>query len=107
MLFIKPTDNKPYKLSKLFRQLVFLLAFLLPAYLYFTASPSNMSALKAVIVQPKTKHVGTVIWGHGLGDTGHGWSFLAEQLGSTFPGVKWLFPHAENRPITLNGGYKM
>jgi lysophospholipase-2 len=64
-------------------------------------------ALKTLIVPAKQAHTATVIFAHGLGDTGHGWSFLADQLGPVFPHVKFCFPHAPMRPITLNGGYKM
>ena len=93
-----------------------LLFLLLPLYLYLarrpgTAVPTHKypaaMALKSVVIPAKQAHTATVIFSHGLGDTGHGWTFLAEQLGSSFPYVKWCFPHAPMRPITLNGGHKM
>ena len=94
-----------------------LLFLLLPLYLYLARRPSDTAvpnpehpaamALKSVVIPAKQAHTATVIFSHGLGDTGHGWTFLAEQLGSSFPYVKWCFPHAPMRPITLNGGHKM
>ncbi|CAD6575487.1 MAG: hypothetical protein CYPHOPRED_005721 [Cyphobasidiales sp. Tagirdzhanova-0007] len=68
------------------------------------------AALKSLVVPPsggKAAHNATVIFAHGLGDSGNGWSFLADQLGGTFPYVKFIFPHAPTIPITLNGGYRM
>ncbi|KAI7865202.1 Phospholipase/carboxylesterase/thioesterase [Mucor mucedo] len=64
-------------------------------------------SLTAVVVAAKTKHTATVLWFHGLGDTGSGWSFLAEELSTLFPYVKWILPNAPVRPIALNGGYPM
>ena len=44
---------------------------------------------------------------HGLGDSGHGWSDLGNQLSRLHPHVKWIFPSAASIPITVNGGMKM
>lgn len=51
-------------------------------------------SLTSVIVAAKTKQTATVLWFHGLGDTGAGWSFLAEELSTLFPYVKWILPNA-------------
>ncbi|KAI8091158.1 Phospholipase/carboxylesterase/thioesterase [Gilbertella persicaria] len=64
-------------------------------------------SLTSVIVSAKVKQTATVFFCHGLGDTGAGWSFLAEELSNLFPYVKWVLPNAPIRPITLNGGYPM
>ncbi|KAI7902766.1 Phospholipase/carboxylesterase/thioesterase [Cokeromyces recurvatus] len=61
----------------------------------------------SIIVSAKTKQTATVLWLHGLGDTGAGWSFLAEELSSLFPYIKWIFPNAPIKPVTLNNGYPM
>jgi lysophospholipase-1 len=42
---------------------------------------------------------------HGLGDTGSGWSSVAPEL--ALPHVKWVFPTAPTRPISVNGGMAM
>ncbi|RVD87615.1 uncharacterized protein DFL_001836 [Arthrobotrys flagrans] len=51
----------------------------------------------------------TIIFSHGLGDTGAGWSFLAEtwQGRKLFPRTAFIFPHAPIIPITCNGGMRM
>ncbi|CAO3626759.1 unnamed protein product [Mucor fragilis] len=64
-------------------------------------------SLTSVVVAAKTKQTATVLWCHGLGDTGAGWSFLAEQLSPLFPHVKWILPNAPVKPVSLNGGYPM
>ncbi|KAI8146755.1 Phospholipase/carboxylesterase/thioesterase [Fennellomyces sp. T-0311] len=66
-----------------------------------------MASLTSVIVGAKAKHTATVFWFHGLGDSGAGWSFLAEELSSMFPHVKWVLPNAPMMPITLNQGMRM
>ncbi|KAI9306453.1 Phospholipase/carboxylesterase/thioesterase [Cunninghamella echinulata] len=65
------------------------------------------SHLTSLIVNSRSKHTATVVFLHGLGDSGAGWSFLAEELSNIFPYIKWVLPNAPSRPITLNGGYKM
>lgn len=55
----------------------------------------------------KTKHTATVILLHGLGDTAHGWADFAPMLQMQMPHVKFVFPTAPTRPITLNGGMRM
>jgi len=55
------------------------------------------------------KHTATIIVAHGLGDTGVGWVFLAEQWiqEKKFDYVKFVFPNAPTIPITVNGGASM
>ncbi|KAL2915879.1 hypothetical protein HK105_204580 [Polyrhizophydium stewartii] len=64
-------------------------------------------SLKSVIVNPKAQHTATVFFLHGLGDTGFGWQPVGEMLSPKLPHVKWVFPHAPQRPVTLNGGMMM
>jgi lysophospholipase-1 len=63
----------------------------------------------ALVVPPVGKHTATVIFCHGLGDTGHGWSSAVEQWrrSSKLAGVKWILPHAPQIPISVNGGMLM
>lgn len=51
-------------------------------------------SLTSVVIGARAKHTATVFWLHGLGDSGAGWSFLAEELGKAFPHVKWILPNA-------------
>jgi len=65
---------------------------------------------RAPLVVPAVKrHTATVIVAHGLGDSGAGWIFLAEnwRRRSKFDEVKFVFPNAPNIPITLNMGMRM
>ncbi|KAI8905944.1 putative acyl-protein thioesterase-1 [Gorgonomyces haynaldii] len=62
--------------------------------------------LRSITIAPK-QHTATIIFLHGLGDSGHGWEPVGEMLKHEFPQVKWIFPHAPSIPITLNGGMRM
>lgn len=49
-----------------------------------------------------------VIWLHGLGADGYDFVPVVSELGlPRTPGVRFIFPHAPYRPVTLNGGYLM
>ncbi len=52
--------------------------------------------------------LGSVIWLHGLGADGHDFESIVPQLGlpSNLP-LRFVFPHAPQRPITINGGMVM
>jgi phospholipase/carboxylesterase len=47
-----------------------------------------------------------VIWLHGLGADGHDFEPIVPELGLRFP-VRFVFPHAPVRPVTVNGGMSM
>jgi lysophospholipase-1 len=77
--------------------------------LFFSAVLSLMSTfehLDAIRKEPKGKHTATVILLHGLGDSGRGWQNLADDFGRDprLQNVKWVFPHAPNRPLTIKQG---
>ena len=64
--------------------------------------------LPAVEIETGPKPTATVIWLHGLGDDGHGWSEVVPALGMRGPpAVRFLFPHAPVIPVTINNGYAM
>ncbi len=51
---------------------------------------------------------GSVIWLHGLGADGHDFEPVVEEL--RLPGelpLRFVFPHAPVRPVTINGGMRM
>lgn len=49
-----------------------------------------------------------VIWLHGLGADGHDFEPIVPQLQTrTAGGLRFVFPHAPVRPVTLNGGMPM
>jgi phospholipase/carboxylesterase len=47
-----------------------------------------------------------VVWLHGLGADGHDFEPIVPELGLRFP-VRFVFPHAPVRPVTINGGSSM
>jgi len=56
-------------------------------------------------IDAKSSHSATVIFLHGLGDTGQQWSMSLENLGLDH--VKFLCPTAPPQPVTLSGGIQM
>ncbi|KAG3161712.1 hypothetical protein PI126_g6307, partial [Phytophthora idaei] len=50
---------------------------------------------------------GQVVFLHGLGDTGHGWSDAMTMLAKVLPHVKFVLPTASSMPVTLNMGMRM
>ncbi|KAJ3487246.1 hypothetical protein NLI96_g3661 [Meripilus lineatus] len=66
-------------------------------------------ALKFVSVAARAKHSATVIFVHGLGDTGYGWAPIAEMFSRdpALAHVKWVLPHAPVMPVTANMGAQM
>lgn len=49
-----------------------------------------------------------VIWLHGLGASGHDFVPVASALSLERDfGIRFIFPHAPSRPVTVNGGYIM
>ncbi|MFO1312867.1 MAG: alpha/beta fold hydrolase [Burkholderiales bacterium] len=66
------------------------------------------SLLPAVEVETGPNPDACVIWLHGLGDTGDGWSQVVPALG--IPAsirVRFLFPHAPKMSVTINNGFVM
>lgn len=62
----------------------------------------------AVIVQTREQPTHSVIWLHGLGADGHDFEpIVPELIAPHWPGLRFVFPHAPVRPITLNNGYPM
>ena len=50
----------------------------------------------------------TVIWLHGLGADGHDFEPIVPELKlGQSPNIRFIFPHAPKRPVTINGGMEM
>lgn len=66
-----------------------------------------MQTLETVEVTTGDNPVASVIWLHGLGADGHDFEPVVPEL--VVPGVplRFVFPHAEVRPVTVNGGMAM
>ncbi|MGL1903564.1 MAG: alpha/beta hydrolase [Fibrobacterales bacterium] len=61
-------------------------------------------------IEKKTSptHTATIIWLHGLGDSGFGHEPIAEEMNvDPALGIKFIFPHAPQLPVTINGGMVM
>ncbi len=67
-----------------------------------------MEQLAYVEVKPSVPATAAVIWLHGLGDSGHGFSPIVPELRlAVGHSIRFLFPHAPERPVTINGGMRM
>lgn len=60
-----------------------------------------------IVIEPKSKHTSSVIFLHGLGDTGYGWEPVGKMFAADLPNTKFIFPTAPTRPITVNMGMMM
>ena len=50
----------------------------------------------------------SVLWLHGLGADGHDFAGIVPQLvRREWPALRFVFPHAPVRPVTINGGMRM
>lgn len=59
-------------------------------------------------VEPAGDAVGTVIWLHGLGADGHDFEPIVPEIGiSDRLPLRFVFPHAPVRAVTINGGMQM
>jgi len=67
-----------------------------------------MALLPFVDVKPAAQADAAVVWLHGLGDSGDGFAPIVPELRlPKSSGIRFLFPHAPVRPITINGGMQM
>ncbi|MEE4164252.1 MAG: alpha/beta fold hydrolase [Woeseiaceae bacterium] len=67
-----------------------------------------MSQPAPVIIETGPDPVGSVIWLHGLGADGHDFEPIVPELRlpAELP-LRFVFPHAPIRPVTINGGMEM
>lgn len=67
-----------------------------------------MKPLPGVEIEPTSPANAAVIWLHGLGANGHDFEPVVPelQLPATLP-VRFIFPHAPQLPVTINGGFIM
>ena len=65
-------------------------------------------SLDAVEVEPRAAADAAVVMMHGLGADGHDFESIVPELRlPPSPSIRWVFPHAPVRPVTLNAGYRM
>ncbi|KAJ7739925.1 Phospholipase/carboxylesterase/thioesterase [Mycena metata] len=68
---------------------------------------ATLAPLKSIVVPALSKHTATVIFVHGLGDSGAGWKPVADMFKRELPHVKWVLPNAPSMSVTANGGMVM
>jgi phospholipase/carboxylesterase len=69
---------------------------------------SALMTLQTIEIETAPKPQTTVIVLHGLGADGHDFAPICEELDlSALGGVRFVLPHAPERPVTLNGGMVM
>lgn len=62
----------------------------------------------SVTIDPPSAATATVIWLHGLGADGHDFVPVVPELGLPKDhGIRFIFPHAPVRPVTINNGMPM
>lgn len=61
--------------------------------------------LPAVEIEPQGEAKGSVIWLHGLGASGHDFADVPPLL--HLPQIRFVFPHAPRKPVTINMGLIM
>ncbi|XP_022698963.1 acyl-protein thioesterase 1-like [Varroa jacobsoni] len=62
-------------------------------------------ASRPVVIPASARHSATLIFLHGLGDTGYGWSNQLSRICP--PYYKVICPHAPTIPVTLNSGMRI
>ncbi|KAJ4266528.1 hypothetical protein NW762_004515 [Fusarium torreyae] len=76
-----------------------------------TTPQAEMSSgrIAPLVFPAASRHTATVIFVHGLGDTGHGWASAVEnwRRRQKLDEVKFILPHAPQIPISVNMGMRM
>ncbi|MDH3354038.1 MAG: alpha/beta hydrolase [Chromatiales bacterium] len=66
-----------------------------------------MSLLPALVIDPEEQASASIIWLHGLGADGHDFEPLVPQLAHKRHSIRFIFPHAPQRAVTINNGMVM
>ena len=68
----------------------------------------NSDPLDCIEINPSGQPAATIIWLHGLGADGHDFEAIVPELRlpESLP-VRYVFPHAPERSITINAGLRM
>jgi phospholipase/carboxylesterase len=69
---------------------------------------STLPLLETIEVATSEHPTAAVIWMHGLGADGNDFVPIVRELDlEGCPGIRFVFPHAETMPVTINNGYVM
>ena len=67
-----------------------------------------MSKLETIEIETGKNPTAAIIWMHGLGADGNDFVPIVGELGlDKGPAVRFVFPHAPMRPVTINNGFVM
>lgn len=76
--------------------------------IFWRERPLQTSLLERIIIEPSERAKRSVIWLHGLGASGDDFSDIIPLLHlSDGHAIRFIFPHAIEQPVTINGGMKM
>jgi len=68
----------------------------------------NSDVLDCVEIEPQGKPSAAIIWLHGLGADGHDFEPIVPELHlPESPAIRYVFPHAPMRAVTINAGMVM
>ena len=78
-------------------------------YLERTVPDDPLAALDpSIVIEPKREAHAAVIWLHGLGADGHDFEPVVPELtAGKLRTVRFVFPHAPKRPVSINDGMLM
>jgi phospholipase/carboxylesterase len=69
---------------------------------------STLPLLDTIEIETSDNPAAAIIWMHGLGADGNDFVPIVGELDLTgCPGIRFVFPHAETMPVTINNGYVM
>ena len=69
---------------------------------------TTLPLLETVEIATGDNPTAAIIWMHGLGADGNDFVPIVRELDLTgLPGIRFVFPHAETMPVTINNGYVM
>jgi phospholipase/carboxylesterase len=64
--------------------------------------------LNSIVKETAKNPNAAIIWMHGLGANGHDFADVVPELGlPKAAGIRFIFPHAREMPVSINGGYVM
>ena len=64
-------------------------------------------SLQTIEIETRSNPSHCVIWLHGLGADGNDFVPIVQELSLPPLGIRFVFPHAPMRPVTINGGFVM
>jgi len=66
-----------------------------------------MQQLDPIYIEPENNAEYSIIWLHGLGADGHDFVPIVPELNLDDAGIRFIFPNAPIRPVTINNGMAM